>query len=178
MSSRFTTTAAAVRVLGYFGPPGSIEIAERIKRGKAWLRAETPVTTDYKVFRLFGLYWTDSDKTLIGQAADLLKREQNADGGWTQIRGLNSDAYATGQALVALHEAGGLGTTDPVYLRGVQYLLKNQETDGSWLVHTRAAPANPYFESGSPRGKFQEISFAGTCWATMALAYGAPRSRR
>jgi ankyrin repeat protein len=176
LSSKFTTTASAVRVLRHFGPSDSAEIAERIQRGAAWLRTATPLTTDDKVFRLFGLYWTDSDNALIRKAKDLLIGEQNADGGWAQLRGLNSDAYATGQVLVALHEAGGLSTADPVYQRGVEYLLKGQEPDGSWLVHTRAAPRNEYFESGSPHGKFQEISYAGTCWAAMALAYAAPQA--
>jgi hypothetical protein len=177
MSSRFTTTASAIRVLRHYGAQtDAAEFAERIKRATAWLRAATPVTTDDKVFRLFGFYWTDSDATLIRQAADLLKSKQNSDGGWAQLRGLNSDAYATGQVLVALHEADGLRTADPVYQRGIEYLLKRQEPDGSWLVHTRAAPRNPYFESGSPHGKFQEISYAGTCWATMALAYAASQA--
>jgi squalene cyclase len=155
------------------GPSGSSEIAERIARGVAWLSRTTPLTTDDKASRLYGLYWSDSDKASIHEAADLLKREQNSDGGWAQLRGLNSDAYATGQVLTALHQAGDVGTADAVYQRGVEYLLKTQEPDGSWLVHTRAAPRNAYFESGSPHGKFQEISFAGTCWAAMALAYAA-----
>jgi Squalene-hopene cyclase C-terminal domain len=177
MSSRFTTTASAIRVLQHYGPANDgAEITDRIQRGTAWLRTHDPMATDDKVFRLFGFYWTDSDATLIREAADLLKSEQNSDGGWAQLRGLNSDAFATGQVLVTLHEAGGLRTTDPVYQRGIDYLLKHQEPDGSWLVHTRAAPRNPYFESGSPHGKFQEISYAGTCWATMALIYAASQA--
>jgi hypothetical protein len=71
-----------------------------------------------------------------------------------------------------LHETG-LSVSNPVYRRGVDYLLRNQEPDGSWLVPTRAAPQNPYFESGFPHGKFQFISFAGSCWATMALILAA-----
>jgi ankyrin repeat protein len=175
LSSRFTTTASAIRVLRHYGPASdTAEISGRIRRGATWLRAATPVTTDDKVFRLFGLYWVDSEPALIRQAAELLQGEQNSDGGWSQLRGLNSDAYATGQVLVALHETGTLLPADPASQRGIEYLLKHQEPDGSWLVHTRAAPRNPYFESGSPHGKFQEISYAGTCWATMALAYAAP----
>jgi hypothetical protein len=64
----------------------------------------------------------------------------------------------------------------PRLQRGIEYMLKHQEPDGSWLVHTRAAPRNPYFESGSPHGEFQEIPYAGTCWATMALAHAAPQT--
>ena len=74
--------------------------------------------------------------------------------------------------LVALHEAGNVAADDPIYQRGMKYLLETQEPDGSWLVHKRAVPVNAYFESGFPHGKFQFISYAGTCWATMALVHG------
>ena len=68
--------------------------------------------------------------------------------------------------LVALHEAGDVRTGDPMYQRGVKYLLETQEPDGSWLVHKRAVPLNDYFESGFPHGKFQFISLgrAGRRW--------------
>jgi N-acyl-D-amino-acid deacylase len=154
-------------------------MTEHIARAKRWLETSTPTTTDDKVFRLLGLQWTGADDAIVRQAADVLKREQNADGGWAQLRGLNSDAYATGLVLVALHRATGMPASDTVYARGVAYLLRTQETDGSWLVSKRAEPGNnPYFESGFPHGKFQFISYAGTCWATMALIYAAPSNRR
>ena len=60
---------------------------------------------------------------------------------------------------------------DPLYQRGVKYLLETQESYGSWFVHKRAVAINGYFESGFPHGKFQFISYTGTCWATMALMY-------
>src|ERR671925_1136895 len=82
---------------------------------------------------------------------------------------LQSDAYATGQALYALHIAGGLPVTDPAYQAGVQFLLRNQEEDGSWFVSKRAMPANNYFDAGFPHGQSQYASFNATCWATMAL---------
>jgi len=179
-SSEFTTTASAARVLIAYGPHDQAsEMTEHIARAKRWLETSTPTTTDDKVFRLLGLQWTGADDAIVRQAADVLKREQNADGGWAQLRGLNSDAYATGLVLVALHRATGMPASDTVYARGVAYLLRTQETDGSWLVSKRAEPGNnPYFESGFPHGKFQFISYAGTCWATMALIYAAPSNRR
>jgi hypothetical protein len=106
-----------------------------------------------------------------------LKREQHADGGWSQLDGANSDAYATGMVLVALQWALDVPSSHPVYRRGVEYLLKTQEPDGSWFVTKRAAAANKYFESGFPHEKFQFISYAGSCWATMALMYAAPPSK-
>ena len=173
MSSDFSTTALAIRSLQAFGSPADAEeLNARIARGTTWLRTHTPVTTDDKVFRFFGLRWSKSDAALLSAAVTLLRNEQNPDGGWSQLRGLNSDAYATGQVLAALHEAGGVRTDDPLYQRGVQYLLETQEPDGSWLVHKRAVPTNRHSESGFPHGKFQFISYAGTCWAAMALSYG------
>src|SRR5205823_11944878 len=79
------------------------------------------------------------------------------------------DAYATGSALVALHEAGKLATTAAVYQRGVNYLLKNQLEDGSWRVQSRSKPFQTYFESGFPHRKDQFISIAASGWATTAL---------
>jgi Ankyrin repeats (3 copies)/Squalene-hopene cyclase C-terminal domain len=177
MSSDFTVTAAAIRSLQAFGSPGDAdELNARIGRATAWLETNTPVTTEDKVFRLFGLRWAKSDAALLSAAVTLLRNEQNPDGGWSQLPGLNSDAYATGQPLVALHEAGSVGNGDPLYQRGVRYLLETQEPDGSWLVHKRAVQINAYFESGFPHGKFQFISYAGTCWATMALSYATVTS--
>ena len=88
---------------------------------------------------------------------------------------MTSDAYATGQALVALAESGAVRTSDAAYTRGVQFLLTTQFADGSWFVKSRAIPFQPYFESGFPYGHDQFISAAGTNWATMALAVAASR---
>jgi len=62
------------------------------------------------------------------------------------------------------HEAASVATDDPIYRRGVGYLLETQEPDGSWLVHKRAVSINGHVESGFPYGKFQFTSYAGTCW--------------
>ena len=90
-----------------------------------------------------------------------------------------SDAYSTGQALVALREAGILSPRDPRYQRGVRYLVDSQLEDGSWLVRTRAPSFQPYFDSEFPHGYDQFISAAATNWAVMALipaaAAGASR---
>jgi hypothetical protein len=175
LSSDFTTTAVAARTIAaYRASTDAAEMNERVARAKQWLIAKAPVTTDDKVSRLLGLRWTHADESMIRSAAVLLKREQKADGGWSQLVGVNSDAYATGMVLVALQWAIGLPATDPVYQRGVEYLLRTQEADGSWFVHKRAAASNAFFESGFPYGKFQFISYAGSCWATMALMYAVP----
>jgi ankyrin repeat protein len=174
ISSDFTTTAYAVLAITTYGPAdASSEIGRRVDLARRWLLQTKPETTDDKASRLLGLRWTGADRGAVDAAVRFLTREQRSDGGWSQLPGLNSDAYATGMVLVALHTAGAMPVTDPVYRRGVNYLLATQEPDGSWFVHKRAAPLNDYFESGFPHGKFQFISYAGSCWATMALMYAA-----
>lgn len=136
-----------------------------------------PRVTEERAFQLLGLGWAAADKGAIQHAARALIAEQRADGGWAQLPTLASDAYATGQALVALRESGALAATDAVYQRGVQYLLNTQLADGSWYVRSRAIPLQPHFESGFPHGRDKFISAAASNWATTALALAVrPRS--
>jgi hypothetical protein len=177
-ASDFTTTALAVFVLQQYGPKEHAEAMGRhVARAKEWLLKGRPRTTDDKAYRLFGLHCVQAGEEERKKAAGHLLAEQRADGGWAQQDNMPSDAYATGLALVTLHQAGGLAVTDPSYRRGTAYLLKTQREDGSWFVKTRAIPSNPYFESGFPHGKSQFISYAGTCWATMALTLTVERER-
>ena len=82
---------------------------------------------------------------------------------------LQSDAYATGQALFALSESKDIPATDLAYWKGLKFLLDTQRADGSWYVKSRAIPIQPYFESDFPYGHDQWISAAATGWATVAL---------
>jgi hypothetical protein len=133
-----------------------------------------PKTNEDRVFQILGLAWAGGPKDAIQGAARGLLAEQRPDGGWGQHASLASDAYATGQALTALHQAGDLAATDAAYQRGVEYLRKTQLDDGSWYVRSRSIPFQPYFESGFPHGHDQWISAAATNWATMALIPAAP----
>ena len=60
--------------------------------------------------------------------------------------------------------------------KGIANLLQTQLPDGTWLVHTRSYPVQPYFESGFPHGPDQWISAAATSWATLSLDAGAGQS--
>ena len=54
----------------------------------------------------------------------------------------------------------------------VDFLLKQQLSDGSWFVRTRAIPIQPLFDGGFPHGPDAFISAAGTNWAALALTAG------
>jgi len=66
-------------------------------------------------------------------------------------------------------------TTDPVYQKGIRWLLRNQLADGSWFMPARAVPVQPHtFESGFPHGWHQFASAGASSWATMALLFTLP----
>ena len=170
-SSDFEATAITMRALLAFAPkPKQADYARAVERGAAWLTQAHPKTNEDYVYRLLGLGWAGAPKDAIRKAARELTDLQRQDGGWGQLRTLSSDAYATGQALTALGEAGRMTVSDPVYQRGVKFLLSTQLEDGSWFVSTRALPEQPYFDAEFPYERNQFISDAATNWATMALA--------
>ena len=169
-----TRTALCVRSLKAFGPPGRAdEMKARIEKARRWLIAATPVTSEDRNMRLLGLYWAGADAAALKPFAAAIAAAQQSDGGWRQIDGLGSDAYATGQSLYALAKAG-MGTSDPIYAKGVNFLLTTQAANGSWRVASRSPKFQAYFNSGFPYAGDQWISAWATGWATMALAQAAP----
>jgi hypothetical protein len=170
-ASAFTSTALSIRALRLFG--GDCE--EKIGNAREWLKRSTPASHEDRTMRLLGLVWSEAGEKEIARASAELLAQQRPDGGWAQLAGLESDAYATGQAMVALHEAGML-PADKAFQRGVAYLLRTQLPDGSWMVRTRSTPIQQLKDSGFPHGRDQWISAAGTSWAAMALTLSQPGS--
>ena len=169
-ASALTTTFVALSALKNYGPESKKEDMERrLEKVGNWLKKVTLKDTEDRVFHLHALKVLGADDKYLLAASEELIKKQRKDGGWAQIDKLDSDAYATGSVLVALHQTAGLNMKDDVYQRGVQFLLKTQRPDGSWHVQSRSRPFQTYFESGFPHGKDQWISCSATSWATMAL---------
>jgi hypothetical protein len=163
-------TALAVRALSVYTPPTrKREFEARIAKARDFLLKAQPITIEERAMQLLGLAWAGASKQEIAPVAAQLMKEQREDGGWPQLVTLESDAYATSHALVALHEAGILQPSGTGYQRGVKYLLSTQFADGSWLVHTRSFPLQPLVDTGFPHGRDQWISATATAWAAMAL---------
>ena len=95
------------------------EYEKAVQRGAHWLETATPESTEDRAFQLLGLTWAQGNKDAIGKAGHALTAQQRPDGGWAQIPSLASDAYATGQALVALKDSGMLGVADPMYKQAI-----------------------------------------------------------
>jgi ankyrin repeat protein len=171
----FSRTALGIRALtAYPIPSRAPEFRERVARAASWLASRSPLTTEDRVMQLLGLHWAHSNAGVRESRGRELQASQRSDGGWGQTPFLPSDAYATGQVVYALRELG-LPTAAPSLQRGVSFLTRTQQSDGSWHVKSRAMKIQPYFESSFPHSHDQWISQAGTSWATMALAATAPR---
>lgn len=170
--SAFTaTTLALLGLESYLPGDRQAEAEAATERGLEWLRSATPATHEDRVFRLWGLWAFDADEAAWSVARDAVINSQRDDGGWSQTEEMESDAYATGQALFVLRLTG-LNPKDPTIRRGERFLVQTQLEDGSWKVETRARAFQTFFENGDPHGRSQFISTAGTCWAVAALAGG------
>jgi ankyrin repeat protein len=168
--SDFSRTTMAIRALKAYATPGrAAEMQERIQRGKQWLLHSEPVILEDFDMRLTGAAAAGSSPTELHKLAEPILARQRDDGGWAQRDVFASDAYATGMTLWSLAEAGVVRPQDPVYQKGVRFLLEMQAADGSWYVSSRATKFQQYFESGFPYGHNQWISTMATGWAVSAL---------
>jgi ankyrin repeat protein len=181
--SNVTFTALGVRAIQLYAHPSQkAELAKHVALARQWLLSHRPVDTEERTYKLLGLKWSGGDRGSLGAATRDLFGVQQPDGGWASLDGRESDAYSTGQALVALHDGGGVPITDVNWQRGIDWLLKTQAADGSWHTRTRLYPpaplSPPYYESGLPYGHDQFLSAQGGAWAVMALAYASGPGKR
>lgn len=176
----FTTTAVVLRAIKLYPIPGRREeFQERIARAKRWLLSAKAFSQEERSMQLNALADAGADGSECAPFVTALKAAQNPDGSWSVLPGIPGEAYATGEALYALHFSGKVPTTDGSYQRGVQWLLRNQLEDGSWFMPTRAVPVQPHtFESGFPHGWHQFASAGASSWAAMALLFTLPDVRQ
>ncbi len=167
---QFVATAWVALAVRDYAPAGfEREAADSQARSATWLAQREPANHNEAVFQLLGLHWSGVPVNRLGASVERLVLSQRPDGGWGQLAGIESDAWATGSALYALHEAGKIPTSAAVYQRGVAFLLRTQFEDGSWWVRGRSWPFQPHFNGQFPHGKDQWISQGATAWAAMAL---------
>lgn len=170
--NRAALSAAAIH--SYAPPSLKAEAAEHLSRIREWMLRAKPRNTDDRAMLLYGLSHTGAAAKEMEAASKALLGLQRPDGGWSPNPHLQSDAYATGQALWVLLETGSLKPADTAYRRGVQFLVNTRQNDGSWHVRSRAPKFQPYFESGFPHEHDQWVSSAATARAVLALTSAIP----
>ena len=142
------------------------------EKAAAWLEKTKPSETSTQASGLRLLRDVragNSAKELEG-GIDRVLGLQNKDGGWGQDKGFKSDAFATGQALYFLSEAGVKKDRSQIQ-RGVGFLVGSQKKDGSWPMTSRAHPGEKPFTNPVP------ITYFGSAWATMGLMRSVPKSK-
>jgi N-acyl-D-amino-acid deacylase len=118
--SLFTATALAARVIDLYSHPSlKADARRRMDQARAWLASHSPRDTEERTFQLLGLFWTGADAATLHDRARELLRSQQPDGGWNSLDGRSSEAYSTGEALVALADAGGVPVSDAAWRRGI-----------------------------------------------------------
>ena len=169
-ASDIGATAQAIHTIKHFTIPArKPELEQRLQRARTWLAKSSAETTEERVHQLLGLVWAGETSGRLKKLSTALLQEQRPDGGWSQLAGLDSDAYATGQAIYALQEGGGIPASHSAIRKGIDYLLRTQNADGTWHVRRRAHPFQPPMDSGFSHGADGWISSAGSSWAVLAL---------
>jgi N-acyl-D-amino-acid deacylase len=162
-----------------FGTPAmKAELDPRMARARAYLANAQAATNDEAAMQILGLHWAGGNAAKVSALGKALAGAQQADGGWSQNGNLASDAYATGETLYALKEAGVVAASGAVYQKGVKFLMDTQWEDGSWYVRSRAPKFQPYFQSGFPYDHDQWISSTATSWAVRALVAAVENEKR
>jgi ankyrin repeat protein len=174
-SSDVTATALSIHAIKSYGWPGrKEEFAASIEHARKWLWTVAAESNEESTFQLLGLHWAGEPTERLTYMARRLVRKQRQDGGWAQLPTLESDAYATGEALYALAQVVEDPMADPDWQRGLRFLLERQEEDGTWHVARRTFPFQPTMNSGFPHHRDSWISAAATSWAILALTQAAP----
>jgi hypothetical protein len=174
-SSDVSATALAIHAIKHYGWPGRREeFVASVEHARHWLRTVKARTNEETIFQLLGLHWGGEPAEMLTGLAQSLRQEQREDGGWAQLPTLESDAYATGEALYTLAQFMADPMEDPAWRRGLRFLLERQEDDGTWHVARRTFPFQPTMNSGFPHHRDSWISAAATSWAVLALTQAAP----
>lgn len=164
-------------LLGYLalGPQAPAEPKEKSavrdarKQAADWLAKakRTDTTQAAALWLLVKVQAGEPAKTLQAEIDQFLGR-QNKDGGWGQLKGATSDAYATGQALYVLNLAGVKNDREEVQ-RAVTFLVGRQKEDGSWPMTRRSHPGV------TPSDNVVPITYLGSAWATLGLMRSVPK---
>jgi hypothetical protein len=168
-SSETLTTLALLALTAPNAPDMGQEGKMARERGLQWLRAAS-ADQELQAVALRLILWRRL-RLPAGEWEPLVKKLRdmhNADGGWSQTKEAKSDAYATGQALYALAEAG-VKPGDETVRKAQAFLANTQGQDGAWPMVSRAI-----MRDGKPPKNLDPITHAGSAWAVMGLVRTSP----
>jgi Squalene-hopene cyclase C-terminal domain len=150
-------------------PKEKSNVRDAREKAAAWLAKTKPSDTmQAAALRLLVKVRAGEKAKTVQAEIDQFLGQQNRDGGWGQLKGAASDAYATGQALYVLSLTGVKNDRAEVR-RAVAFLVAGQKEDGSWPMTGRAHPG------ATPSKNLVPITYFGSAWATLGLMRSVPR---
>ncbi|CAN5510267.1 terpene cyclase/mutase family protein [soil metagenome] len=172
------TTDAAWIILALAGLQGpDIPAAQRAALSKAteWYAAQkrSPLHQD-RALKLLMDVRSGKPRDVLQPTINELLALQRPDGGWSQtVPEPRSDAFATGQTLYALSQAG-FTTERPEINHGIDFLVATQTPTGNWPMLSRSTP------DGSPGSSklLTPITCTSASWATLGLTSLVPQGNK
>ena len=139
------------------------ETEKRRARALEWVGGADPgVSSEWTAARLIVASQQAEDER-VSALLDEILATQNENGGWSWLEDDPSNPFSTGQIVYALGTLGDDRARDALW-RGVDYLLANQQADGTWET-----PSN--LISTKPSEKKEYIyRYWGTAWASLGLS--------
>ena len=126
--------------------------------------------------QLLGLHWAGVESHQLTPFARAVLAEQ-PNGGWRQRSNQETENLFHRRVTLCVVSGEWYITCGRAYQKGVHYLLRTQQSDGSWHVASRSPEIQAYFEGGFPYGHDQWISSWGTAWASIAITQTLPVGR-
>lgn len=144
-------------------PARTPEAESAAKHAAEWLARPTETLSSQEMsLRLLLAARQHNKRRVEALGAELLSL-QRPEGGWSQSPELLPDAYATGQALLALG-AAGLRATEPPISDALAFLVRTQRESGDWPMESRPMPP-----TNKGATNLEPITFSATGWATLGM---------
>jgi hypothetical protein len=154
-----------------YGSEASAVQTESLAKATAWLDGtKLPDNLQDKAFKLLLMARVRKSREELQPTINEILAFQRSDGGWAQNAEMASDAFATGQTLYVLAQAG-FTDEQPKIKRAIDFLVGTQKPDGSWPMTSRSSP------DGSPGSAklLTPITCAASSWATLGLVSFSPK---
>jgi hypothetical protein len=129
-----------------------------IHKAESWLQSAKPKNVPEAATLLWAATQSMPFAAHQAKCLEFLRLAQTHDGGWGPYADAPPEAFDTALVLLALSEFRKTGTIGAMVRGGREFLIKEQNADGSWPATTRPRGSESYA---------QQVSTTG--WAALAL---------
>lgn len=155
-------TWMAVQILRKANFPEAQSAAQKAERWLQQVKSNNVLNAATLVQALHGFTDKEARRKQM-EALQFLRRAQTRDGGWGPFADAPAECFDTAFVLLSLIPMREQSEVKEMIRRGREFLIAEQNTDGSWAATTRPSGGDSYAQMMSTTG-----------WATMALLETKP----